>query len=431
MANTFREQAEERLLKSSAFMRKAETLLGDDVVYRSVLADAVSAIKNMLQGYLLLRVSQTPSSAVTARWQEIAATNRMPELIQACGEAGLNLSGVAVEIKRLNNQRNLIAHDDPHTRIERKEADRAVELAREVRDRIKSAVQGRPVPKSLPARAARAAQVARAAVSGQLRMAPAEDDETFTETVLTAAGGANGQSAPAAEADRTEAMTPATASKAATATPAAARPAAHVATPAVAPEDEDGDDVRDSDEVPVVGETLPRGRGGRARRALVRALVAAMLLIVGAAAGAGIAIPVATGHAPAWLGFASGLFAPADAAGAHPVATLTATAIPAPSGATTLGALAVSAPLCQGGGAVALTLTNTGTTAIAWAAGSPDGAVTLALAGTPGAAGAAAQAGTLPPGGSATLTISGGHGSAYHIVITAPAGVVELLPPSC
>lgn len=431
MANTFREQAEERLLKSSAFMRKAETLLGDDVVYRSVLADAVSAIKNMLQGYLLLRISQTPPSAVTARWQETAATNRMPELIQACGEAGLNLSGVAVEIKRLNNQRNLIAHDDPHTRVDRKEADRAVELAHDVRDRIKSAVQGRPVPKSLPARAAHAAQVARAAVSGQLRVAPTEDDDTFTETVLTAAGGANGRSAQAAEADRTEAMAPATVPKAATDTPAAAIPAAHAAMSAIESEDEDGDDTHDSDEVPVVGETPPRRRGGRIRRALLRALVAAVLLIVGAAAGAGIAIPAATGHAPAWLGFASGLFTPADAAGARPAATPTATAIPAPSGATTLGALAISAPLCQASGAVTLTLTNTGPTAMTWAAGSPDGAVTLALAGTPGAAGAAAQVGTLPPGGSATLTISGGRGGGYHIVITAPAGAVELLPPSC
>jgi hypothetical protein len=430
VANTFREQAEERLLKSSAFMRKAETLLGDDVVYRSVLADAVSAIKNMLQGYLLLRVSQTPTSAVTARWQEIAATNRMPELIQACGEAELNLSGVAVEIKRLNNQRNLIAHDDPHTRIDRKEAARAVELAHEVRDRIKSAVQGRPVPKSLPARAARAAQVARAAVSGQLRIAPAEDDETFTGVVMAATGGANGRSAPAAEADRTEAITPATAPKAATDTLTADAPEARAATPAVASEDEDGDDAHDSDEVPAVVAS-PRRRSGRIRRALLRALAAAVLLIVGAAAGAGIAIPVATGHAPAWLGFASSLFAPANAAGAHPATTATATAIPTPSGATTLGALAISAPLCQGSGAVTLTLTNTGPTAITWAAGSLDGAVTLALAGTPGVAGAAAQVGTLSPGGSATLTITGGRGGGYHLVITAPAGAVELLPPSC
>jgi hypothetical protein len=428
VANTFREQAEERLLKSSAFMRKAETLLGDDVVYRSVLTDAVSSIKNMLQGYLLLRVSQTPSSAVTARWQEIAATNRMPELIQACGEAGLNLGGVAVEIKRLNNQRNLIAHDDPHTRIDRKEAERAIELAHDVRARIKSAVQGRPVPKSLPARAARAAQVARAAVSGQLRIAPTDEDDTFTGAVLSAAGGVNGRSAPA-EAERTEAMAPATAVKEARDAPMADASEVRAATSGTEPESEDGDDARDSDEVPAVVEAPRWRRGGRVRRALVRSLAAAVLLIVGAAAGAGIAIPVATGHAPAWLGFASGLFAPTNAARARPEETPTATAIPGPSGATTLGTLAISAPLCQAGGAVALTLTNTGTTVVAWAAGSPDGAVTLALA--PGAAGAAAQVGTLPPGGSATLTISGGHSGSYHIVITAAAGAVELLPPSC
>jgi len=350
-------------------------------------------------------------------------TNRMPELIQACGEAGLNLGGVAVEIKRLNNQRNLIAHDDPHTRIERKEAERATELAHEVRDRIKSAVQGRPVPRSLPARAARAAQVARAAVSGQLRLAPTEDDETFTGVVMTAAAGTH-----VAEANPPDTLTAATAQGEANTTPATTTPQARAEAPGTASDAEDTDDPRDSDEVPAVAEP-PRRRGGRARRALLRTLVAAVLLIAGAAVGAGAAIPVATGHAPAWLGFASSLFARADAAGARPAPTPTATAIPVPSGATTLGALAISAPLCQGGGAVALTLTNTGPVATTWAAASPDGAVTLAPA--PGTTGAPAQMGTLPPGGSATLTITGGRGGSYHIVITAPAGAVELLPPSC
>ena len=39
MANTFREQAEERLLKSSAFMRKAETLLTKDLEIGSKTRD--------------------------------------------------------------------------------------------------------------------------------------------------------------------------------------------------------------------------------------------------------------------------------------------------------------------------------------------------------------------------------------------------------
>ena len=46
MANTFEDQARERFGKATAFLSKAQTLLQDDLVARTVLADAGSAVKN-------------------------------------------------------------------------------------------------------------------------------------------------------------------------------------------------------------------------------------------------------------------------------------------------------------------------------------------------------------------------------------------------
>ena len=91
MANTFDEQAKERFQKSLAFMHKAEALLQDDLIYRSALADSVSAIKNMLQGYLLYRVAQMPPSAVSSDGRRSLHQQSHAELIVTCGEAGLDL----------------------------------------------------------------------------------------------------------------------------------------------------------------------------------------------------------------------------------------------------------------------------------------------------------------------------------------------------
>src|SRR5579884_755235 len=175
VANTFDEQAKERFRRSLAFMQKAHALLQDDLVYRSALADAVSAIKNMLQGYLLLRVSTMPASAVTQRWQEVAVTNRMPDLIQACIEAGLSLHGLERDIKRLNNERNYRTHDDPQRLVNPEQAAEAYELALTVQKRIKAAVQGKTGAESVgtspaPARSGNSGRLApvRAAMSGTL-----------------------------------------------------------------------------------------------------------------------------------------------------------------------------------------------------------------------------------------------------------------------
>lgn len=132
MANTFEDQAQERFTKSGAFLGKAQTLLQDDLIARTVLADAVSAIKNMLQGYLLIRISRAQPDTLTQQWQEVAASNRMPELIRACDDAGLNIRDLGRAIRQLNDQRNYRTHDDPQSRIQVEQARQALDLARTV-----------------------------------------------------------------------------------------------------------------------------------------------------------------------------------------------------------------------------------------------------------------------------------------------------------
>src|SRR5258707_10119702 len=106
VAYTNEERARERLQRARSFLEKAHALmLQDDLVYRSALDDAVSAIKNNLQGYLLQRIVLMAGSAPIP-WQEAVAGNRMPDLLRACSEAELDLRGLDREIRRLNDQRN-------------------------------------------------------------------------------------------------------------------------------------------------------------------------------------------------------------------------------------------------------------------------------------------------------------------------------------
>src|SRR5689334_5115506 len=103
-------------------------LLQDDLVARTVLADAVSAVKNALQGYLLVRVGRAPNDPQAHYWQEVAASNRMPDLINTCIDAGLDIRPLARDIRRLNDERNYRTHDDPQRRIDAEQARRALDL---------------------------------------------------------------------------------------------------------------------------------------------------------------------------------------------------------------------------------------------------------------------------------------------------------------
>lgn len=427
MANTFDEQAKDRFQASLAFMRKAEALLQDDLIYRSALADAVSAIKNMLQGYLLYRVAQLPPSAVTQRWQEIANGNRMPELLTTCGEAGLDLRGLAVEIKRLNSERNNRAHDDPQQTIDPKQAQRAVEVARDLQRRIRAANEGKTDTRSISQRAAGVVGVVRGAVSGQLKAPAPVGKATLAQSAGEDSPGSSGSGVAVATKTPPVEM------------PAPVTPADH-APPSAGGEAQQGSasdradvmralddsagasDDGDSSELPAVS----RRRSRRARRLLWRSLTVAAVLLVGIAGGVGVAIPLARGQAPGWLGFTTGWF---TATAPPATATLTATE-PVVSGATSVGTVAISAPVCAAG-VVSLTLTNEGTSAVHWATGSPDAenasfgtSVTTATQPT--------LTGALSAGQQVTLYVAGPPaGAAYHVSVVASGGAVQLLVRSC
>jgi hypothetical protein len=184
----------------------------------------------------------------------------------------------------------------------------------------------------------------------------------------------------------------------------------------------DSSDDGDSGDMPA---RSPR-RTRRVRRNLWRSLAVAALLLVGVAGGVGVAVPLARGHTPGWLGFTKGWFAkPAPTAVSSPTATE-----PVVTGATQIGAVAISAPSCANG-VVSVTLTNQGTTTATWATGSPDAdsatfgtSVTTATQPT--------LTGALASGKQVTLYVAGpAAGTAYHISVVASGGAVQLLVRSC
>ncbi len=424
MANTFDEQARDRFTKSLKFMEKAEALLEDDLVYRSALADAVSSIKNMLQGYLLLRVAATPASAVTQRWQEVAASNRMPDLITACGEAGLDLSGLAVDIRRLNSDRNNRAHDDPQRHIDSEQAAHAIETARTLQRRIKAAVQGRQEVRSLPQMAAQAAHVVRAAASGQLRASVATAPrrsgtlDGATPTVATS-------SAVVSSSSPDEALPAARSAPAAVAErPPESEPASVAAESSSAVEALDDSDDSSGDLPAISSRRRKRGRGVRV---LLRVLAAAALLLVGIGTGVGITVPVESGNAPSWLAFATHLLPSPSSA------TQAARLTPTPTvdtGPRSVGTLTIGAPACAAGNA-AFTLFNDGNTPARWSIGSPD-APAAVFAASPGVTGIPTLSGELAPGAIVTVYAANpGAATGYHAVILTVGGTGQLLVPAC
>ncbi|MGZ3599462.1 MAG: hypothetical protein ACXWQ5_07075 [Ktedonobacterales bacterium] len=433
MPNTFEEQAKDRFHKSHAFMQKATALLQDDLVYRSALADAVSSIKNMLQGYLLLRVARTPTSAVTQRWQEVAASNRMPDLLQACGEAGLDLRGLAVEIKRLNNERNYRTHDDPQRLVDPDQAAYALDLAQTVQKRIRAANQGTSAagitPATIPTanrRVTTSADRARQAPAQlQAADAPLLPLDDYPTSQVSDGPKANGHielpSSPMAPPEQDNASPTPTRTQAAEDSPTNDDMPA-----AVEPQDDDEALLPDDTALSLPVVTRRRNRIGRA---LVQTLIAVMLVVAGVAAGAVLTLPIAMGHTPQWLSFAT-QYLPADAT-PSPTSTPIPTATPSPTtGSVTVGALTVQSTPCQAGVTI-LTLHNTGTAVLHWALGAPDVPTATFTAGK-SATGAATQFGTLAASASVTVAASApAAGGTYRVVVVAPEGTVQLLLAAC
>lgn len=377
MANTFQDQANERFDKATAFLKNSRMLLRNDLIYVSALADAVSAIKNMLQGYLYVQIAlQQQSGLAPQSWQEAAASNSTPDLLRAAAEAGLRLPNLlGPRINQLNRDRNARTHDDPKRLIDYSRAQEAIAIAEEVRRSIRAALGLEDAPsKSAPA------------------------------VVAAPAASSVAASAPSATA---------TAAPALRAMPVAASTLANN-------EPDDGDD-------DVSPTSLARGsRLRRFGRALGRIAAVLLLVLAGIAAGVGIMIPVASGNAPSWLSFATRLLpSPASSAVATQTPAPTATASAAPTGPIILGAVTVSEPVC-GSGVASFQLHNTGTTTVQWAVGSP-GASTPVFARTAGEAPRMTLFGSLASASAVTIYVS----RTMPVVLTTDGGSVQLTIPAC
>ena len=144
MPDIFDQRRDEHLKKSQAFLQEANNLFRDDLLYRSALADAVSAIKHSLQGYLWMRVAAAPAEEQRQRWQEVALNGSMP-LSRASEEAGLQTGDVRRTVLDMNDRRNERTHDSPRSLITPDQAEQAVRIARAVYDRVLRASGRAPV----------------------------------------------------------------------------------------------------------------------------------------------------------------------------------------------------------------------------------------------------------------------------------------------
>jgi hypothetical protein len=245
MPDLFVERRDEHLRKTDAFLEEARNLFRDDLLYRSSLADAVSAIKHCLQAYLWYRVGAVPASEQRQRWQEVALDGSMPQLLRACTEAGLRLGDVERAVRDLNDARNRRLHDLPQTPIAHAQAAAAVQSALTIRDRVKEEIGGRSI-------------------------AAAARTSTRAGTVMTRSGGDIG-----------------------------------MATARVAAASLGGDSTASDRAAPEPATTNGRAavakRSATPRRWLVVALTA-LALLLGAGVGSAFTYPIATGAVPSWLG---------------------------------------------------------------------------------------------------------------------------------
>jgi hypothetical protein len=391
--NFYEEQARQRFHRAKAFVDKAYGLmLQEDLVSRSALDDAISAIKNSLQGYLTHQIAQSSGHSAQRDWPEVAASNRMPDLIRACQQAGLPLNGLDGEIKKLNDERNFRTHDDPLRAVDTAQARQAVEVALMVQRRIADALK-------------------RSGVSGILTGKP-----TVTEEATLPKTGAGR----APVAGRAASASPAVALSrsgvsvvdAPSAGSAPGRSGHAPALPSAREMDED-------DEPPAMRAAEQSWARRRAIALLTRIVIALALIVAGAIAGVAYsAYAGLTPHGP----FGS---EPAHMANAQPTAT--PTLLPA-NAAFSTGDLLVSAPVCQAGRS-AIILRNLGAAPLTFTIGSPD-ASDASFASTPDTQGRATLTGTVTPG--ASLTAYGQASVArYHIVVVGQTGTIQLLAGAC
>ncbi len=351
--------------QADGFGKRAQSQLDvSGALFWVTIGDAVTAIKKSLHSFLLFKIA-TAGKAQPNGWREAERGDKMPDLLAACGSAGLNLSDIESELKELNDLRNHRLHDKPRYQVSFRQAKRATELVETVQQRVESAVQASAFPEFF-VRSPAAPSTSVPEVAAPVR--PPAEPAPIPEIVAAT---------PAEEAEQ---------------------PAAEV-------------------------------RAARmARRPIgLYALLAAALVVLLALTAAGVL--AAEGLAPSWLYQATAhLQAPAT-----PTATTAPTTPTAPpaaaSGPMTIGALAVAAPLCALGRAT-LALTTTGAQTLAYSAASAGTSAGTTVATTAVGMGQPAVFGALKPGASQTLYFSTGS-AAESVIITTPAGAVQLLLPTC
>jgi hypothetical protein len=378
---TFLDNRDGHLQKAAAFRAAARTRLSDNLPYRTAVSDAMESVRHALQAYLWSRVATQYPREPVGRWQEAATKGSMPELLSCASEAGLALSTQQQQdIMKLVRARNSYTHDSPQSGmlITREVAEKAVSIAAEVDRKTEGGKAAQPVE----------------AVASDRRVVAVVEGPRLAQVA-----GSPIKPAPAAPASR-----PATPAE-----PPAANDAA----------DAEADD--DPDDGAITGSLPTLGRG---RRRLWTSLGIAAALVLGLLAGTAVTYPVASGEAalPGWVPFAHQLV-PATAT---PLPTATATATY--TGPRVAGNLLITPSAC-GAAQPTITLRNTGATAIAWAAGSPDAASVQFVADAHGAP-RSTLTGTLAPDAAVTLTVSG-LASGGHVVVIADGGTVELALPAC
>jgi len=389
MPDLFVERRDEHLKKSQAFLHEANNLFRDDLLYRSALADAVSAIKHSLQAYLWMRVGAAAAAEQHLRWQEIALDGSMPQLVRACTEAGLHMSDVERTIRELNDARNRRTHDFPRSPIPPEQAAAAVQTAITVRDRVVAAIAGAPATVATRA-ASRAAE-------------PSREDP-----VTSQAAGALARVAPTG--DRPTATARSSAS--ATADP---ENGAGMSGQPVLSGDEDEEEMAAGDDIPSLAATI----AARLRLRWTLGLAAALVLVLGVLLGAAVTYPIAGGDASTLFGggTSSAVAAKAPTATPHPSELVLAFA----------GDLLITSTGC-GIMPTSVTIHNTGADVLNWTVGSPD-------ASNPGFSPPAdpsprpTLSGQLAPSASTTLIVTGMLGA--HVVLISDGGAGEVVVGGC
>ena len=373
MPNFYEEQARQRFHRAKAFVDKAHGLmLQEDLVSRSALDDAISAIKNSLQGYLMYQIAQSSGSRAQNDWPEVAAGNRMPDLIRACQQAGLPLNGLDSEIKKLNDERNFRTHDDPLRAVDTVQARQAVEVALMVQRRIAEALK-------------------RSGVSGILTGRPAVSEEATMPKTGAGRAPVAGRAASASPV----AVLARSATSVTDAPHAASGNNGHTPAPSSAP----GSDV-DDEEPPAMRAAEQSWARRRAISLLTRIVVALALIVAGAIAG--VAYSAYAGLTP------HGLLGAESSQTTNTQPSATPTLLPA-NAAFSAGALLVSAPVCQSGRS-AITLRNLGSTPLTFSLGSPD-AGNATFAPTSDGQGQATLTGTVAPSATAHCVCAGDGGA--------------------